>query len=322
MADPVIDAVAIGRNEGARLIRCLDSLVAAGFRRIVYVDSGSDDGSQDSARQRGVTVVRLDVSQPFTAARARNAGVAALPGGAEAPDFVQFIDGDCELVPGWLPVAAAFLSAHPDAAIACGRRREIAPQASIYNRLIDAEWDTPPGRARSCGGDALMRLRAFAQVGGFDPGLIAGEEPELCVRLRQAGWTIWRLDAEMTRHDAAITRFGQWWRRCRRAGHAYAQGAAMHGAPPEGHNLPQLRRALLWGLALPLAALLGAVLVHPAWLLLLLAWPAQILRLWWREGDLARATFLTLGKIPEALGALEYGLKRLTGRRARLIEYK
>lgn len=167
-----------------------------------------------------------------------------------------------------------------------------------------------------------MRLRAFAQVGGFDPGLIAGEEPELCVRLRQAGWTIWRLDAEMTRHDAAITRFGQWWRRCRRAGHAYAQGAAMHGAPPEGHNLPQLRRALLWGLALPLAALLGAVLVHPAWLLLLLAWPAQILRLWWREGDLARATFLTLGKIPEALGALEYGLKRLTGRRARLIEYK
>lgn len=319
MADPVIDAVAIGRNEGARLIRCLDSLVAAGFRRIVYVDSGSTDGSIAAAEARGVQVVRLDLSQPFTAARARNAGVAALPAGA---DLVQFVDGDCEMVPGWLTMAAGFLTDNPDVAVACGRRREIAPEASVYNRLIDREWDTPAGRTRSCGGDALMRRRAFDAVGGFDPGLIAGEEPELCVRLRQAGWQIWRLPAEMTRHDAAITRFGQWWRRTRRAGHAYAEGAAMHGAAPESHNVAQLRRALLWGLVLPLMAVGGAMLIHPVLLALLLIYPAQVARLWWRGGDAAQALFLTLGKIPEALGALEYGIKRLTGTRARLIEYK
>lgn len=319
MADPVIDAVAIGRNEGARLIRCLDSLVAAGFRRIVYVDSGSTDGSIAAAEARGVQVVRLDLSQPFTAARARNAGVAALPAGA---DLVQFVDGDCEMVPGWLTMAAGFLTDNPDVAVACGRRREIAPEASVYNRLIDREWDTPAGRTRSCGGDALMRRRAFDAVGGFDPGLIAGEEPELCVRLRQAGWQIWRLPAEMTRHDAAITRFGQWWRRTRRAGHAYAEGAAMHGAAPESHNVAQLRRALLWGLVLPLMAAGGAVLIHPVLLALLLIYPVQVARLWWRGGDAAQALFLTLGKIPEALGALEYGIKRLTGARARLIEYK
>lgn len=319
MADPVIDAVAIGRNEGARLIRCLDSLVAAGFRRIVYVDSGSTDGSIAAAEARGVQVVRLDLSQPFTAARARNAGVAALPAGA---DLVQFVDGDCEMVPGWLTMAAGFLTDNPDVAVACGRRREIAPEASVYNRLIDREWDTPAGRTRSCGGDALMRRRAFDAVGGFDPGLIAGEEPELCVRLRQAGWQIWRLPAEMTRHDAAITRFGQWWRRTRRAGHAYAEGAAMHGAAPESHNVAQLRRALLWGLVLPLMAVGGAVLIHPVLLALLLIYPVQVARLWWRGGDAAQALFLTLGKIPEALGALEYGIKRLTGARARLIEYK
>ena len=319
MADPVIDAVAIGRNEGTRLIRCLDSLVAAGFRRIVYVDSGSTDGSIAAAEARGVQVVRLDLSQPFTAARARNAGVAALPAGA---DLVQFVDGDCEMVPGWLTMAAGFLTDNPDVAVACGRRREIAPEASVYNRLIDREWDTPAGRTRSCGGDALMRRRAFDAVGGFDPGLIAGEEPELCVRLRQAGWQIWRLPAEMTRHDAAITRFGQWWRRTRRAGHAYAEGAAMHGAAPEGHNVAQLRRALLWGLVLPLMAAGGAVLIHPVLLALLLIYPVQVARLWWRGGDAAQALFLTLGKIPEALGALEYGIKRLTGARARLIEYK
>lgn len=164
MADPVIDAVAIGRNEGARLIRCLDSLVAAGFRRIVYVDSGSDDGSQDAARQRGVTVVRLDVSQPFTAARARNAGVAALPGGAEAPDFVQFIDGDCELVPGWLPVAAAFLSAHPDAAIACGRRREISAAG------LDLQPADRRGMGHAAGPRAVLRRRCADAAARLCPG--------------------------------------------------------------------------------------------------------------------------------------------------------
>lgn len=319
---PIIDAVVIGRNEGERLIRCLDSLAAAGLRRIVYVDSGSTDDSIAAARIRDAEVVHLDLSLPFTAARARNAGVAALPGGDAGADYIQFVDGDCSLDPGWLPMASAFLGDNPGVAAVCGRRRETAPEASVYNRLIDREWDTPVGQARSCGGDALMRRNAFLDVGGFNPGLIAGEEPELCVRLRAAGWQIWRLPAEMTRHDAAIHRFGQWWRRSRRAGHAFAEGAALHGAPPERHNVAALRRVLLWGLALPLTAVAGAGLFHPIFLALLLLWPLNALRLWRRDGDAARAVFMTLGKIPEAIGAAEYWLKRASGRPARLIEYK
>lgn len=315
---PRIDAVAIGRNEGDRLLRCLDSLVASGLRHVVYVDSGSTDDSIARAEARGVTVVRLDMDRPFTAARARNAGIAALP---DDGDFVQFVDGDCSLDPDWIGKAATFLRDNPVVAAVCGRRREIAPEASVYNRLIDREWDTPAGRTRSCGGDVLMRRDAFAQVGGFDDRMIAGEEPELCVRLRQAGWQIWRLDAEMTRHDADIHRFAQWWRRSRRAGHAYAEGAAMHGAPPERHNVAAMRRALTWGALLPVAGILGGVL-HPALLLILLAWPAQVLRLALRDDDPARALFLTLGKIPEAIGILEYHLKRVTGRKGGLIEYK
>jgi len=318
MTPEPIDAIAIGRNEGARLLACLDSLRAAGLRHIVYVDSGSTDGSIAAAKARGVIVVALDMTVPFTAARARNAGVAALPEGGA---LIQFIDGDCSLVPGWIDRAAGFLAANPAVAAVCGRRREIAPEASVYNRLIDREWDTPAGQARSCGGDVLMRRAAFEEVGGFDPRLIAGEEPELCVRLRQAGWLIWRLDAEMTRHDAALHRFGQWWRRSRRAGHAYAEGAALHGAPPERHNVAQTRRALIWGLGVPAAAILGALL-HPLLLSILLLWPLQIARLALRDGDPVRATFLTLGKIPEALGVLEYRLRHLTGRDGRLIEYK
>lgn len=316
--DPRVGAVAIGRNEGKRLIRCLRSLLPVAGR-VVYVDSGSTDGSVAAARELGVEVVELDLSVPFTAARARNAGLRRLAEG-QLPPLVQFVDGDCELQPGWLSAATAFLDENPDVAAVCGRRRERHPEATPWNGLIDREWDTPVGAARACGGDALMRTQAVDAAGGFDPRLIAGEEPELCVRLRQAGWRIWRIDAEMTLHDAAMTRFSQWWRRSARAGHAYAEGAAMHGRAPERHYVGRLRRALLWGLALPVAALAGA-LVTPWALVLLLVYPVQILRLSRREGW-DRAVFLTLGKIAEAQGALGYAWRRLTGRTGRLIEYK
>lgn len=316
MSAPRVDAVVIGRNEGARLIACLASLRGQ-VARIVYVDSGSTDGSVDAARAAGAEVVALDMTQPFTAARARNAGWQQLSGDG----LVQFVDGDCTVRPDWIAQGAAYLAAHPDSAVVCGRRREMAPGASVYNRVIDMEWDTPVGAARACGGDALMRLDALRAVGGFDASLIAGEEPDLCLRLRAAGWGIWRLDAEMTLHDAALTRSGQWWQRSRRAGHAFAEGAARHGAPPERHWVAETRRALLWGAALPLAIVLGAVL-HPWALMLLLAYPAQLIRLARRSGDWGWAALTLLSKFAEAQGVLGYHLRRLSGRKRGLIEYK
>jgi len=313
-----VGAVIIGRNEGARLVACLTSF-PDGVRPLVYVDSGSTDGSVAAAQAAGAEVVALDMTQPFTAARARNAGFARLRE-LGASEFVQFIDGDCQIQPGWLETAETFLVAHPDVAVVCGRRREIHPEASVWNRLCDAEWDTPIGEARACGGDALMRVAAVVEVGGYDPSLIAGEEPELCVRLRKAGWKVWRIDREMTLHDAAMTRIGQWWKRTRRGGHAFAEGAALHGAPPERHWVAETRRALLWGAVLPLAAVLGLVLT-PWAALLLLAYPLQVLRLSRYLGR-ERAAFLVLGKFPEAQGVLEYHLNRLRRRRAGLIEYK
>ena len=316
--------VIIGRNEGERLVRCLASARAEGLAPVVYVDSGSTDGSVAAARSAGAEVVALDTAQGFTAARARNAGFAAL--GETPPEMVQFVDGDCELQPGWVARAAGFLRDQPRVAAVCGRRRERFPEASAYNRMADDEWATPVGEAIACGGDALYRAAAFVEVGGFDPALIAGEEPELCQRLRRRGWQIWRLDAEMTLHDAAMTRFGQFWQRARRGGHAAAEGAAMHGAGPDRLGVVQSRRALVWGLALPLAAVLGALLVHPAALLLLLAYPAQIARLALRRGGgrfaWEWATLTTVGKIAEALGVLRYHWGRLTRRRQGLIEYK
>ena len=322
MSAPRIAAVAIGRNEGARLMACLDSL--AGLDRVVYVDSGSTDGSAEAAAARGAEVVALDTARPFTAARARNAGLAALAAGTP-PDHVQLIDGDCTFDPGWIATAAAFLEATPRAAVACGRRRESRPEASVYNRLIDREWDTPVGLARACGGDALMRWSALAAAGGFRESLIAGEEPELCLRLRAAGWEVWRLEAEMTRHDADMTRFAQWWRRMRRAGHAAAEGAALHGHGPERHGVRRTLSALAWGPGVALGAIAVGAL-HPAGLALALAWPVQIARLAGRAGgrreDWAWAGFTVFGKLAEAQGALGYALGRLTRRPPRLIEYK
>ena len=312
-----VDAVVIGRNEGARLAVCLDSLRPQ-VRRVIYVDSGSTDDSLTTARARGAEVVALDMTVPFTAARARNAGLAALA--ADAPDFVQLVDGDCEVRADWVSTALRAMADHPRAVVVCGRRRERYPDATIYNRLCDAEWDTPVGEALACGGDALMRYAAVQAVGGYDPTLIAGEEPDLCLRLRRAGGEVWRIDAEMTLHDAAMTRFGQWWQRSRRAGHAFAEGAWRYGRAPEKHWLRETRRALIWGAGVPVVALVAG-LIHPAGLLLLLAWPLQMARLAPRMGW-RTAFFTVLGKLPEAQGALGFYLGRLIGRRRGLIEYK
>ncbi len=316
-----IGAVIIGRNEGERLIRCLASCTDA-VGPVVYVDSGSTDGSQDAARRAGAECLALDTDTPFTAARARNAGLDRLSELHPDLTYVQFVDGDCELRDGWVAAARSFLETRTDVAVVCGRRRERFPGTSLYNRLIDKEWDTPVGEAKACGGDALMRISALRRVGGYDATLIAGEEPELCVRLRQAGWYIWRLDAEMTWHDAQMARFGQWWRRARRAGHAYAEGMAMHGAPPERHKVDATLRAVIWGLVLPGLALLGAFVLSPWLLLLLLALPVQALRLGLRTGDMVEGVFLTLSKLPEAAGVLTYVWRRMWRRQGQLIEYK
>jgi GT2 family glycosyltransferase len=312
----VIDAIAIGRNEGERLLACLSSL--QGVRRVIYVDSGSTDGSVQAARAAGAEVVDLDLSIPFTAARARNAGLMALD--ADPPDLVQVIDGDCILQPGWLEAASAFLAENPDVAVVCGRRREEHPEASLYNRLIDTEWDTPVGQAEACGGDALMRYGPVREVGGYRNDLIAGEEPEMCLRLRKAGWTIWRLDAEMTLHDAKLLRFGQWWKRSERAGHAFAEGAARFSTPDMPHWQAEAKRSLAWGALIPVVVLVTS-LGTPLAVLLALVYPLQVLRLKGRLGW-AGAFFTTLGKFPEAIGALRFHLRRLLGGNPRLIEYR
>jgi glycosyltransferase involved in cell wall biosynthesis len=325
-----IGLVVIGRNEGQRLKKCLLSAISQLQEIVVYVDSGSTDSSVDLVRSLKVDVIELDASVPFTAARSRNAGLAHLLAVNPQIEYVQFIDGDCEIAAGWLEFAQNELDAKFDVAVVCGRRREQYPDKSIYNRLCDMEWDTPIGEAKACGGDAMMRVKAFQQVSGFNPTLIAGEEPELCIRLRQMGWKILRLNAEMTLHDAQIIHFKQWWRRSIRAGYAHAEGAWLHGSKPERHWMKESQSILLWGLFIPLLVLGMAWFTHGLSLLLLIGYPLLGVRVFVKarsqkissENAALYALSCVLSKFAQLLGLLDF-LKNLTLQtKTVLIEYK
>lgn len=322
-----VGAVAIGRNEGERLKRCLQSLISA-VNTIVYVDSGSTDDSINIALALGVQVIQLDMNIPFTAARARNEGFQHLIEVAPDIDFVQFVDGDCEVVSTWITTAVNFLDANNQLAVVCGRRRERYPEKSVFNYMCDSEWNTPIGKAKACGGDALMRVKAFLQVGGYRIELIAGEEPELCLRIRANGWTVWRLDQEMTLHDAAMTKVSQWWKRTTRAGYAFAEGAYLHGAFPERHWVKESRRALIWGLVIPATILMVSFFYWPLSLIMAMIYPLQIIRLALRNKKELRqhswmiATYSVIGKFAEMHGQLRYYYQRLLNRPSTLIEYK
>jgi GT2 family glycosyltransferase len=322
---PVVGIVVIGRNEGDRLRACLASAKREGCR-IVYVDSGSRDDSVACARRLDVAVVELDGRQPFTAARARNAGFALLCDLVPGLAYVQFVDGDCTLVPDWMEAAATFLEGRPDVAAVCGRRRERYPERSPFNLLCDMEWDTPIGETRECGGDVLVRTRVFRDAGGYRATLIAGEEPELCLRLRQGGWVIWRLCKEMTVHDAAMTRFSQWWRRAARAGYAFAEVSRLHRGRPVAIWQNAVPRAVFWGGLMPLFLVVGTA-IQPVWLGLGLLYPLQICRVarnrgFRTPGAWTYGCFVLLGKLPELQGVLSFHVNRWRGRIGGLIEYK
>ena len=327
-----IGVVTIGRNEGERLIRCLKSAIALlpQDTPIIYVDSGSTDGSVEAAESLGVQVINLDMSRPFTMARGRNTGFRYLIEHFPDIKYVQFIDGDCELIPGWIEQATETLDNDDKLAIACGRRRERFPDASIYNRLADMEWNTPVGEAKACGGDALIRVDAIREVNGYNETLIGGEEPEMCIRLRQQGWKIVRIDVDMTYHDAAMLKFSQWWKRSMRGGWAVAEGAAMHGDPPEQYMIRENLSGWMWGFVLPVTALSLAWVTSGLSLLLFLGYPVLMWRVYRyrpRYGDLPShaglyALFCVLYKLPQVIGQMKYWLSRWRGQQATLIEYK
>jgi glycosyltransferase involved in cell wall biosynthesis len=325
---PRLSVVIIGRNEGERLARCIRSAQAIeGWvpDEVLYVDSGSTDGSLELAAQLGATVLPLPPGA-FTAAKARNLGWRNSTG-----DLVLFLDGDTILSPTFPLSALSKLMEDAAYAAVWGHRREISPCTSMYVRVLDLDWVYPPGETPFFGGDVLVRREALEAVGGFDETLIAGEEPEMCRRMRKANWRIQHIDVPMTMHDLAITRFSQYWRRSQRAGFAYAAVSSRFKNTADPFWLDELsrnqKRGIFWLVSPVIALVLSTVLLSPwplvLWLLLLMAMAAKTAYSYrWKPARwqtlLIYGLHSHLQQIPIYFGQLEF--KR--NRDKALMEYK
>lgn len=326
-----VGIVVIGRNEGERLGLCLKS-VLDGVCPIIYVDSGSVDGSIVTAGSFGLEVVSLDPGRPFSAARARNEGFQRLVQLHPGVRFVQFVDGDCELLPGWLDAARRALLANAGCVAVVGHLQERNAHATPYNRLCALEWKSPPGVLKDFGGFggvSMIRADVFQKLGGFNPAVIAGEDSELGVRIGLAGYRVTKIDQPMATHDANITSFQQWWRRAVRAGHAIGQRAHLNGDSELKDCVKERNSTWLWGIGLPLLVLFTLAPSQGMSLVLLGGYAnlfLRVLRYRRRHGDnredaVLYAKFLLLAKIANGVGLIRFYVNRLA-RRYEIIEYK
>jgi glycosyltransferase involved in cell wall biosynthesis len=329
---PDLSVVVVGRNEGERLVRCLESVAAAsqpaGSWEVIYVDSASSDGSVERAARLGAQVISVAPIRPC-AAVGRNAGWRA----ARAAT-VLFLDGDTVLSPDFVHQALEEFC-DPKVGVIFGDRRESNPGGSIYNRVLDLDWIIPPGPVEFCGGEALVRRQVLEAVGGYDDRVMAAEDTELCARIRSSGYTILHVDRPMVQHDLAITRFSQYWRRALRTGYAYAQVSEQIRPEDSPAWYRQAQRNRPHGAAI-IAMILGGTIIAAekrsvvpllilAAILTALAVRTAIRSRWKKvpfTTRLLHGLHSHLVQIPLLLGQLKYRLDRFSGRATELIEYK
>jgi len=326
-----IAVVVIGRNEGERLRRCFESF-SSSADAIVYVDSGSTDGSVMLAKEMNIEVIELDTAIPFSAARARNEGFAYLLKQHPATQYIQFIDGDCTMVPGWLQQAANLLSGNKNYAAVLGHLQERYPEASPYNRLCAMEWKSAAGDLNNygaLGGISMMRASVFKQLNGFNCNVIAGEDSELGVRMALAGHKVTKVEHPMAIHDANMHHFSQWWQRTVRGGHAIGQRAYLNGQSVVQDCVKERKSVWFWGIGIPLFVLIMIIPTSGISLVLLCGYPVlgfRVFRYRQRQGDkqadaMLYAFFIVLGKFAEAIGLLKFYLNQLR-KQYQIIEYK
>lgn len=214
-----VSFVVIGRDEAAHLGASVRSLADQGIPRsqmeVIYVDSGSVDGSPEIAQRFGADRIVLLARSEASAAKARNQGARL----ARA-EFIQFVDGDTTLEAGWTAHGLGVLRPAPRLAGIAGALKESMPDRNLYHRVLDLDWPSSTGPVPFVGGNAMYRRSALLDVGGFDECLGLGEEPELGVRLRERGWTLRQLSRPMARHDVDISRFADY------LGQMYGNGVA------------------------------------------------------------------------------------------------
>ncbi len=331
-AEESVGIVVIGRNEGERLRKCLKSIRESTSSRLVYVDSGSSDDSLAIARSFEAGVLELDPRSPFSAARARNEGFRYLKTLSQEIQFVQFVDGDCILMPDWLDHAREALREDLRRAAVLGHVQELNPDATPYNRLCALEWVSKSGDLTnfgSFGGISMIRMEVLDKLGGFNADVIAGEDSELGVRMQLAGYKITKLDQPMVIHDANITSFSQWWKRSVRAGHAIGQRSQLNGKTELRDCIRERNSTWVWGIAIPLLVLVTLIPSYGLSVFLLCGYLLlyfRVIRYRRNQGDSPSdaslyARFLLMAKFANGMGLIKYYVNKFE-QRYEIIEYK
>lgn len=215
---PAVSCVVIGLNCEKTLAACLQSVQAIDYVKpieIIYVDSGSADRSVSVAKSvKGVAVIELNLKKP-TPGRTRNAGWIAAKG-----EWIQFYDSDTIAEVNW--IMSAIKNIEADTGAIFGILKEARPDRNRFHFIADLEWQRPASSAKFFGGNVLVKRSILEKTRGFDEGLIAGEDPELAVRIRSMRYKIKGIGEAMCRHDVDIESIGQYLRRAYRTGCAYA----------------------------------------------------------------------------------------------------
>jgi GT2 family glycosyltransferase len=231
---PPVSVVVCSHNGERTLGDCLDGLEALEYPdfEVIVVDDGSTDGTAAIATQHGFRVI---TTRHQGLASARNTGLSAATG-----EIVAYIDDDARPDPDWLTfLATSFLTTshvgiggpnveYPgDGEVAeCVAK---APGGPVHVLVSDTEAEHLPG----C--NCAFRKAALEGVGGFDTRFwAAGDDVDLCWRLRDEGWTLGFSPGAVVWHHARAS-LRAYWRQ--QVGYGKAE-ALLERKWPEKYNVP------------------------------------------------------------------------------------
>jgi len=251
-------------NEEKRIAQAIETALSAVSTlggEVILADSCSTDRTIEIAQRYPIKITQLANPQERCCGIGPQLGYQLACG-----EFVYILDGDMEMLPGFLDRAVAYMDAHPEAGGVGGLVIEKNTESLEYKaRMERASGHMQPGPVDRLDMGGLYRRSAIQQVGYFsNRNLHAYEEYDLGVRLRSAGWQLVRIDCNSVNHYGHDAPALQLLLRRWKSGYICGLGEVIRAAVGKPHFLMVLREvrelriyvlALGWLLTMPLVAL-------------------------------------------------------------------